>query len=71
MNTLNYNYRNQLETQGQLLNIDIYHYEKNKDVDILLLKKPSNQKYAIYRCLWDNGARSAQLNEIGCIIMYF
>ena len=55
MNKLHYKYKNQLEEQGKLLNIDIYHYKENQDVDILILKNPSKQKYAIYRCLWDNG----------------
>ena len=55
MNKLHYKYKNQLEEQGKLLNIDIYHYKQNQDVDILILKNPSKQKYAIYRCLWDNG----------------
>ena len=60
MSILRYYYRNQLERQGQLFNIDIYNQDKNDNLEILLLKKPSSPKYVIYRCLWNSGFNPTQ-----------
>ena len=54
-----------LEDQATLLNIhlDPFGYktcEKPTDLEVLLLKQPSDRKYVIYRCLWNYGFNPTQ-----------
>lgn len=51
-----------LNEQATLLqvNLGLRQYEKPTDVEILLLKQPSGEKYAIYRSLWDYGFNPTQ-----------
>ena len=54
-----------LEDQARLLDIylDPFRYntcEKPTDLEVLLLKQPSDRKYVIYRCLWNSGFNPTQ-----------
>ena len=51
-----------LDEQGQFLNAYFYsrEYHKPTDLEILLLKKPSSEKYVIFRRLWDYGFNPTQ-----------
>jgi hypothetical protein len=51
-----------LDEQGKFLQagLDYLAYEKPTDLEILLLKKPSSEKYVIFRSLWDYGFNPTQ-----------
>ena len=50
-----------LKEQAGLLNVSLSSWgEKPTDLEVLLLKKPSLQKYVIYRCLWNSGFNPTQ-----------
>lgn len=56
---------NCLKQQGEILNLNLYRtlYSDDPDptdVEIILLKQPSGEKYAIYRSLWDYGFNPTQ-----------
>ena len=47
--------------QSRLLHVNLdYFSEKPTDLEVLLLKQPSPQKYVIYRCLWNSGFNPTQ-----------
>ena len=50
-----------LNKQAGLLNVYLSSWcEKPTNLEVLLLKKPSLQKYVIYRCLWNSGFNPTQ-----------
>lgn len=52
-----------LRPQGKLFNLSFWEYDKDykpTDLEVLLLKQPSNRQYVIYRCLWDSGFNPTQ-----------
>lgn len=50
-----------LKEQAGLLNVSLSSWgEKPTNLEVLLLKKPSNRQYVIYRCLWDSGFNPTQ-----------
>ena len=55
-----------LNKQGKFLNayLDSRVYEKPTNLEILLLQKPSSEKYVIFRTLWDYGFNPTQKDWI-------
>ena len=49
-----------LDTQGRFLEVNLDTYEKPTNLEIWLLKKPSPEKYVIFRSLWDYGFNPTQ-----------